>query len=188
MADAVQARAKSAFSFSPDGVTTRDLKPGEVVGMSRDIFIGLHAAGMVEEAPGAEPSPPEPTTAAGIVDPVSLDKMTTERTELSPEAAQELAAIRAEDAPRTARPQPDIEPVEHGGDSIDRVLTRGADGDAVAVENTDVAAQAGKAAAAQEVAQEIEKAPEPPEGKMAEPPENKAEPKARRSRKSQSAE
>ena len=47
--------------------------------------------------------------------------------------------------------KPEIEPVEHGGHTVDRVLTQGINADAVAVEDADAVATHGKTTARAEI-------------------------------------
>lgn len=194
----VKVSAVKDLPFSPDGTSVVEYKAGDVFLCPEDTAIGLKASGLVEDAAEDADTAPAPQIAAdkAVVSP-SVEGM-AEVQEIEPEVQAELAAARTVKAPVAAKP--DIEPIEHGGDSIDRVLTRGADADAVAVEDADAAAKLGKAGAAAQVQTEID-TPEAKqiaeqqaeqkakldeyEQKMAETaPENKAAAKASRGRKS----
>lgn len=184
MAKLVMVKAKADFPFSPDGTEVVQKSAGDVFGCPEDVAVGLKAAQLVEDAgEDAEPTPPKAAQASSVIDTGALSAATSvERTELSDEDRAKVSAARVVEQPVAVKP--DIEPIEHGGETIDRILTRGVDSDAKLVEDADTAASIGKQSAREEAATAEEKeenAPAPndapgavEDGKMASAPENKA--------------
>lgn len=190
-----------SLPYAEDGVNVVQLDQGQVLDMPAAVAVGLKAQGQVEDAEGAEITPLDPDERAarassmasgrtppqpGVVSGASGGGMAAPQ-ELDDEQRKELGEARAAEAAATRVPaagvRPDIEPTEHGGETIDRTLTRGADPKAVPVEDADSAAQAGKNIARAEIAQtepeeEAEKAAQKrQEEKQAAQPDNKSSPR-----------
>jgi len=164
----VNVRAVKDLPFSPDGTEVVQKHAGDVFACPEDVAVGLKAAGLVEDAgENAEPTPVsagEPELEEAVISPQTHGMAPLQ--ELSDEQRAELLQSRMVEKPAA---QPDISPVEHGGETIDRMLTRGAHPDAVPVEDADTAAQIGKASARAEVNQSE------PEDEAAKAAEDRAE-------------
>lgn len=145
--DLTRVKAKEALDVAPDGVTVERYAKDAVFDVPADLAVSLLAAEKVEEADGAELTAPQVAAGSTVIVPASATSV--ERTEVSPELSARMTEARTvTDAPPA---RTEIDPVEHGGETIDRMLTRGGDADAIAVENADPVAAVGKVSAGQQI-------------------------------------
>jgi hypothetical protein len=182
MAKMVMVEALADFPYSADGTTTTEAKKGQTFELAEDTAIQLESLETPLVKRAAEDAAPDAvkpaTTEVEVASPANLSAgMSAETTELSDDAKAALTEARTTTTPTPVKPE--IEPVEHGGPTIDRDLTRGVHPDAVVVEDADSAAAAGKVSSGTEINEVLQDVPDDEKDAGA-APENKT---VRRSRK-----
>lgn len=154
MPSLTRVKALTDVKAAADGIHVQTYPMGSTFDLPTDVAVGLKNS----KPPQVEFVPEDAelskiavaNTQEAVIVPNYPTVESGETAKLSPEDRALVAASRQETVTGVVRPE--IEPVEHGGESLDRMFTRGVDADAKLVETADPVAALGTAQSASEIA------------------------------------